>query len=315
MKNPIKNIISLALTGFLLAIPIAMAASFNDIENSTHKNSIQFLKARGVVQGYSDGTYRPTQSVNRAEFVKILVEAKFKGEASTQNQSQCFSDVRTEWFAPYVCYAKSKAILTGYADGTFKPSQSINLAEALKVILKTYDIEIDQNVGTQWYEPYTAVAEENDWLSKIDRAVSHDVTRGEMAELVYAVVLEWEKRLGIAFAEKFATCTPYEYTFIHILTKEDMKREILGMVNGKCKTTEEMPNGGMMNCEFDNDLRVAVAQYYEDLAEASSYGISIHIDSEEETVTATYTIDGKEVENPMQEALDTGACTVSGYEL
>lgn len=315
MKNPIKNIISLALTGFLLAIPIAMAASFNDIENSTHKNSIQFLKARGVVQGYSDGTYRPTQSVNRAEFVKILIEAKFKGEASAQNQSQCFSDVRTEWFAPYICYAKSKAILTGYADGTFKPAQSINLAEALKVVLKTYDIEIDQNVGTQWYEPYTAVAEENGWLSKIDKAVGHNITRGEMAELVYAVILELEKKGQLEYTEHLATCTAYENSFIHPLTREDMKREIFGMVNGKCKTTEEMPNGGAMNCEFENSLLTAVIQYYEDLAEASSYGISIHIDSEEETVTATYTIDGKEVENPMQEALDTGACTVSGYEL
>lgn len=93
-----------------------------------------------------------------------------------------------------------------------------------------------------------------------------------------------------------------------------MNREIFGMVNGKCKTTEEMPNGGAMNCEFDNSLLTAVIQYYEDLAEASSYGVSIHIDTEGETVTSYTTIDGKEVENPMQEALDTGACTISGYE-
>ena len=91
-----------------------------------------------------------------------------------------------------------------------------------------------------------------------------------------------------------------------------MTKEILGIVNGKCSYTEEMPNNGRMNCNYTEDLRKAAAQYYESLTNAESFGG--HISSNlVDKPTTTYTINGKQVDNPVQEALDSGQCVIVGY--
>jgi len=43
-----------------------------------------------------------------------------------------------------VCYAKDHGIVKGYDDGTFKPFQNVAVAEALKMALETFDINVGQ---------------------------------------------------------------------------------------------------------------------------------------------------------------------------
>ncbi len=113
------------------------------------------------------------------------------------------------------------------------------------------------------------------------------------------------------FEENLSTCTPYKDTFKHPLTGETMEREIAGEVDGKCQYVEQMPNGGMMQCNYTEYERRAVAQYYIDLAAAESVGTSVNSNGSE--TTAEYTIDGKVVENPLAEAMENGTCVISGY--
>ena len=114
-----------------------------------------------------------------------------------------------------------------------------------------------------------------------------------------------------AFPDKLDACESFSCEFEHPFTGEMMEKEVVGLVNGKCQYTEEMPNNGRMDCEYSESLRKAVAQYYRDVASAESVGTSAKIGSE--GTETTYTIDGQEVENPLQEAMDSGACTISGY--
>jgi thimet oligopeptidase len=70
------------------------------------------------VQGYEDGTYRPNQNVNRAEFLKVLMTAAGKvsiGDAG----SFCFKDFKgtEQWYWMYACLAKSSGVINGYDDG------------------------------------------------------------------------------------------------------------------------------------------------------------------------------------------------------
>lgn len=158
---------------------------FDDVDEShDYAEAITFVKGNGIVQGYSDGTYRPENPINRAEFTKILIEAAFPGE--TFVGEDCFSDIAADqWYAPYVCFAKKEGIISGYSDGSFKPGQSINIAEALKITLETYfDVP---DVSGEWYEKYTQYAEESGlWLSEW-ASPSEDLTRGAMAELIYRI--------------------------------------------------------------------------------------------------------------------------------
>ena len=116
-----------------------------------------------------------------------------------------------------------------------------------------------------------------------------------------------------AFPNKLDSCESFSCEFEHPFTGELMEKKIIGLVDGKCQYTEEMPNNGKMDCEYTESLRKAVAQYHRDLAASESAGTNVKTDLRSGNVETTYTIDGKEVENPLQEAMTNGQCTISGY--
>ncbi|HLG25316.1 MAG TPA: S-layer homology domain-containing protein, partial [Candidatus Gracilibacteria bacterium] len=74
-------------------------------------------------------------------------------------------------------------IISGYPDGTFKPAQNINFAEASKIVVNAFGYEtVDDAV---WYRPYVEkLAELNAIPESID-GFDHKVTRGEMVEMIY----------------------------------------------------------------------------------------------------------------------------------
>jgi len=117
-----------------------------------------------------------------------------------------------------------------------------------------------------------------------------------------------------AFPNKLDLCESFSCKFEHPFTGEIMEKKIIGLVNGKCQYTEEMPNNGKMDCEYSESLRKAVAQYHRDLVIAESAETIVEADLENSDIKITYTIDGKEVENPLQEATTNGQCIISGYK-
>ena len=89
---------------------LSTGGDFSDVSGGTrYSEAINFIADQGIVQGYSDGTYKPIKKINRAEFTKIIIEAQFPGQAYGAN---CFSDVNDEWFAQYVCFAKLRVSIS-----------------------------------------------------------------------------------------------------------------------------------------------------------------------------------------------------------
>jgi hypothetical protein len=115
------------------------------------------------------------------------------------------------------------------------------------------------------------------------------------------------------FTDKLSSCTKYKTTFKHSLTEETLEKEILGIISDKCNYVEQMPNGGKMECKYSESERMAAAQYYEDIASVESAGTNINANLGSGELKTTYTINGKVVDNPLQEALNTGVCVISGY--
>ncbi len=161
---------------------------FDDVDSGNdYYDAIAYVYDYGIVQGYDDGTYRPENSINRAEFTKILLEAKYPSEMATATGEACFTDVIAEqWYAKYVCYAKTTAIVDGYDDGTFKPEAAINIAEALKITLNVFFSGIPDAAGA-WYEKYWDYAETQGLLLDEWETASDELTRGAMAELIYRI--------------------------------------------------------------------------------------------------------------------------------
>jgi uncharacterized protein YkwD len=188
MKS-LKTIITVVTT-IAIITPLAFAQStFPDV-NNTHNNfdSIEYVALEGIVNGYPDGTFKPDNTINRAEFTKIIIEAT---NPSAQIGTNCFPDVTDEWFASYVCGARAQKIIDGYPDGTFKPSQKISFVEAAKIISLAF--EYDTSDDTPWYKTYVETLSTRASIPLSIESFNHPITRGEMAEMIFRLKTDPQK--------------------------------------------------------------------------------------------------------------------------
>jgi hypothetical protein len=130
-------------------IPTSVAIRpFRDVAgNSWYSTYVKAAKNLGIVEGYSDRTFRPNEQINRAEALKILIEGGMGLNivldptqsmlANFNLDENPFSDVDlNEWYAHYVLFAYTNDIVSGYPDGTFGPGRSMTRAEFAKVIVE-----------------------------------------------------------------------------------------------------------------------------------------------------------------------------------
>lgn len=169
---------------------------FSDVSKA-HPNyeAIKFLQAEGIISGYSDGTFKPGNTVNRVEALKMLMLA-FDMEAGPAG-SLPFSDTDDgAWYAATLATALDKAIVRGYDDGTFRPSNVVNKAEYLKMLFLTGGITPAESLTANpysdvpkdaWYAPYAYLTNKMNLLSVANDRLSagSGMTRGDVAETIY----------------------------------------------------------------------------------------------------------------------------------
>jgi len=172
---------------------------FEDVSvGDEYAEAIAYLKDNGVIGGYSDSTFRPDQGVNRVETLKILLTG-FNYEITGEKGSSDFTDVDYEsWYAPYVEAAFDWGYISGYGDGTFKPGQPVNRVEFLKILTKSYGLDLtDYPVTslyadtelTAWYAPYVQYAKDYALFDIGENFYpANPMTRGEVAEVMYRLL-------------------------------------------------------------------------------------------------------------------------------
>ncbi|MBT4384899.1 hypothetical protein HOD30_04075 [Candidatus Peregrinibacteria bacterium] len=176
---------------------------FEDISYlDKHYDAISTLVDIGVLEGYPDNTFRSDLDINRAELLKILLEAQGISP-SVDEYSNCFSDVGAEWFAPYVCYAEEHDWVDGYPGGFFDPGRTVNKAEALKILFNSYEEGLIEGSSVDslpypdaptdaWYSIYIFQASE---LGILEETPGEDFNadsgrdRGDMSEELYRYLI------------------------------------------------------------------------------------------------------------------------------
>jgi hypothetical protein len=86
----------------------------------------------GIVSGYPDGTYKPTNPVTRDQLAVYVSRALAGGDANvpTGPATAAFSDVPADYWAfRYIEYAFSQKVVEGYSDGTYKPAIAVDRAQ------------------------------------------------------------------------------------------------------------------------------------------------------------------------------------------
>lgn len=144
--------IIIAQTYGKVASPAPEKSSFSDVSTSDPAfAAIEGLKAIGWVEGYSDGTFKPTSPLTRADAVTFAAIAKAGGKDKVPEATNTlpFSDVKADDPAlKYIIYAKEQGITTGYEDGTFKPTDPATRATLVSFVAKAHGDSYDNPTKT-----------------------------------------------------------------------------------------------------------------------------------------------------------------------
>jgi hypothetical protein len=117
------------------------------------------------------------------------------------------------------------------------------------------------------------------------------------------------------YASKLDSCSPYTCSFTHPMTGGKLERTIIGLTGSNCVTTESMPGKHKMQCEYPPAMRKAVAAFFRETQATEASGKTIGgkaTTNKDGKLQSTTTVDGKPVVNPLQEALESGACKIGG---
>ncbi len=129
-------------------------ASFDDISSRDwYYSYVAYLKKYDVIEGYEDDTFRPENKVTRAEFVAMAVRYyDITDDVDYSTTTSKYSDLSSgHWAAKDISYATSKDWLNGYADGSFKPDNSITRAEVVAVVNRVTGRIADEKYITKNY--------------------------------------------------------------------------------------------------------------------------------------------------------------------
>lgn len=109
--------------------------SYSDIKDGAWCcRAVATLTNAGVINGYTDGTFRPNAPITRAELATII--ARF---AKLDVNTKTFSDINGHWAQKSIELAAGNNWINGYDDGTFRPNNNITRAETFAMINRVLD--------------------------------------------------------------------------------------------------------------------------------------------------------------------------------
>ena len=157
MKKFLSLVLALAMTLSLVTIS-AGAKDFADSDELTseqYEEAVNVMSEMGIIDGYSDGDFRPQGTLTRQAAAKIIA-CMMLGKTTAESlgtQAAPFKDVPAgSQFAGYIAFCVERGLIDGYADGTFRPTGTLTGFAFLKMLLGAlgYDSSIEGYTGTNW---------------------------------------------------------------------------------------------------------------------------------------------------------------------
>ena len=186
IKNLKKLISSFAAVAIIASSASAFAVTFPDVdESASYANAVETLTALGIVNGDDNGKFNPDNSVTRAEFAKMVVEALGEGAAASSSSYTKFEDAKTHWAAGYIEMGVAKQFINGYDEKTFGPDDKVTYAQGVKMLVAAlgYDLWASEQGG--WPSGYLAWGSQLGILKGVTGVTNDtELTRAQCAVLI-----------------------------------------------------------------------------------------------------------------------------------
>ena len=167
MKKFLSLVLALVMTMSLVTVS-AGAKDFTDNSKINYEEAVEVMSTLGVVGGYTDGSFNPQGTLTRGAAAKIicnLILGTTTADALTADAAPYKDVATTNVFAPYIAYCAKERIISGYADGTFRPANTLTGYAFMKMLLGALGLQADKEgyTGPNWS------------ISVAKRALSKDV--------------------------------------------------------------------------------------------------------------------------------------------
>ncbi|NLY19834.1 MAG: hypothetical protein GXZ08_00910 [Tissierellia bacterium] len=120
-------------------INYGIETDYSDV-NATdwYAKHISYVSDKGLMEGYEDGTFRPEEKITRAEYATVVARFQKLEQVETS-----FEDSKDHWASGYIGAVYNNGWITGYPDGTFKPTANISREEVATMTNKMLDRRVD----------------------------------------------------------------------------------------------------------------------------------------------------------------------------
>ncbi|WP_018924002.1 CocE/NonD family hydrolase [Salsuginibacillus kocurii] len=125
--------------------------SFNDVDSSHWAASaITFMQGVGLMSGDPNGNFRPNDEISRVEMASIAT--RFLELSSSTPYTHPFDDATGHWGERGIQASYEAGIINGYPNGTFRPNNDLNRAEAVSIINEMLEIEPPSTINIERWE-------------------------------------------------------------------------------------------------------------------------------------------------------------------
>jgi hypothetical protein len=154
MKKFLSLVLALVMTMSLVTIS-AGATDFTDSDSIQYKEAVDVISAIGIVDGDTNGSFRPTDTLTRQAAAKIICNLILGPTTASAlvADSAPYPDVPvTSSFAGYIAYCQKTGIISGYANGSFNPTGTLTGQAFMKMLLGAlgYRSDVEGYTGSNW---------------------------------------------------------------------------------------------------------------------------------------------------------------------
>ena len=283
-----KKLLSLVLVLSLVLGSFGMAfAAPADVAGTDFEDAVERLGALGILTGFPDGTFKPNDTITRAQFAAVVVRALgYDSAAKASLGATNFTDVVAgHWAAGYINVATSLKVINGMGDGTFAPEAPVTFEQAVTMIVRALGYEPAAQEKGGYPNGYLVVASEEDITDDVDGVVGSPASRG-IVSLLVDNSLEVAKMVQTGYGDdkKFVKSGTDGTTEKNLLTDN------LGMTKANKERVIAIPR--VDNKLDDNEIKLETTGVVEvadgfDFEEVFGVRITAYINDDDEVVAYT----------------------------
>ncbi len=248
MKKFLSLVLALVMTMSLVTVS-AGAKDFTDSSKITYSEAVDVMSAVKVIDGYAEGDFRPTATLTRGAAAKIICNLILGPTTASALVADAapYKDVPTNHtFAGYIAYCQKTGIISGYADGTFKPANTLTGYAFMKMLLGAlgYNAETEGYTGPNWS------------INVAKRAINAGLNDGLKTSFNGVKAVTREEACLYAFNTLKATMVEYE---------NDSSITVNGVTFTNKSTAKEMANTAKVETIKDDNKMQFAEKYFDKL--------------------------------------------------